>query len=119
MMSSMEDKLRFWKNHWQQWKKSSVTQPEYCKLAGISIHVFRRYSGTFSKHEKRSKKSPSKFILIPENKILTTSKVKIKTEPSIPDTKMKLYLSEKIFLEIPDTFNKETLLKILKVVEVV
>ena len=118
-MQSMEDKLRFWKNHWQQWKRSSATQPEYCKRAGISIHVFRRYSGTFSKQEKHFKKRPSKFILVPENKIPTTSNVKTKTEPSNADTTLKLHFSEKMFLEIPDTFNKETLLKILKVIEAI
>jgi len=113
-----DEKRKFWMNHRKQWEESSMTQIEYCKRAGISIHIFRKFSEKLSKEMKGLDKKPSGFFLVPENKVPKTSNLINKINELKNQTNLKLQLPHQMYLEVPDNFNPETLYTLLNVVKV-
>ena len=111
-MKTSGQKRKFWKNHWKQWHSSPMTQVEYCRMAGVSVHIFRKYSGTFSKEIKKQVDKPPGFFLVPENKLPVKPNKRKTINASAGTMKLKLQLPDKMSLEIPDGFNPETLFTI-------
>jgi|WetSurMetagenome_2_1015567.scaffolds.fasta_scaffold100648_1 hypothetical protein len=45
-----EEKRKKWKNHMEAWDVSGITQVEYCRLHGLSVHQFTYWKSHFKRN---------------------------------------------------------------------
>ena len=90
-----------WKNHIEQWSKTSLSQIDYCRQHNLSHNRF-----TYWKVKFKKKNLPIEFV-------------QIQNEPmSMGFSCLKLNIASGLQLEIPDGFSRTTLEKVLMTLKV-
>ncbi len=95
--SKTVEKEHYWRRHHSEWETSGLSQPDYCKREGISLHTFRNWRRKLTRKYKDS----GVFVELaqkasPSNKTLSESYIEL-DNPAIG------------VLRIPDSINPELL----------
>ncbi len=99
----MKNKQQFWKKHIAAWKRSGLSQAEYCRKNDLSVK-------TFGYHKRRmAADKPQKIIPVPQVVLPTESKLRT----SVP---IKLCLPGGLQIEIEPNFCQQTLKRLLEIV---
>lgn len=97
-----EQKKKFWSTHISHFRKSGLSQKQYCERENLSYWSFRTWYYK-TPHEK------------PETKFIRLDSPCLKEKPA---TKITIYLREKIRIEFDENTSEEILRKIFKASEV-
>ena len=90
---SKSERIKFWTDHITLWKKSSLTQNEYCRQNNINHEVFARWK----KKKLLQHKKDSGFIEIP------VSRNNLSKDP------IEIIVNDTIRIKINDNYNRDLL----------
>ena len=95
----------FWRAHIESWKKSGLSQIDYCKENNLSRHRFTYWKGKGNK-----KPVPIKFIPVLQK---ASSSFRIKDSKS----PLKVIIGERYCIEVGDGFSPDTLTRLMYTLE--
>jgi len=108
--NSKNDKRRvFWQVHLDAWRDTGLTQAAYCRKNNLRANQF-----TYWKKQISQPDLPVKFVQVPEANLKTVDSIFL-NEISAPC--LRLCVSSRFTIEIPDGFSPETLTKTLMVLQ--
>ena len=90
----------FWKSHLDAWELSNSSQAAYCREHKLKGHRFTYWKKKFEKES-----SPIEFVEIPHQLPYSSNRC--------PSSSLKLEISSRFSIEVPDNFNTSTLEKLL------
>lgn len=93
------EKERYWQKHLSEWRESSLSQAEYCRVNNLSRRCFGYY-----KTKQRKKTSVVSFM--PLQAIVPAKDVTVST--------LKVILDDRFKIEVGDGFTPATLEKIVQ-----
>ena len=99
-MQKTKDRKGYWKQHYDSFQESGLTQREYCRNNNLRYWTFNQWKRRFDKSE-----SDLSMQEIPVKLPLKTSSEK----------HIEIILNNNIRLSIPDNFSSDTLKKIVSV----
>lgn len=98
-------KQEYWRSHITGWKKSSLSQIDYCKQNNLSKHRF-----TYWKCKEHKKSAPISFIPVIQSPIRSTSSKNIIAP-------LKILFGDRYRIEIGDGFSSDTLSRLMDTLE--
>lgn len=105
---SLQIKRNLWKHHIESWEKSGLAQTEYCRQHSLKVYDFRYWKKRF--HTSMEPESPSKLIPVK----LTEE---VKPGPVLDSSGVSLSLDHRYTIHLAETFNSQTLSKLIDFLE--
>lgn len=100
---------QFYQQHFNTWKRSGLSQAEYCRQNDLNRHRFGYWKRKLSKTENQVE-----FVMLPAN----LPEQGVPCTQSEMSSSLHLTVDSRLSLEIQDRFSPETLKKVLQVLEV-
>lgn len=99
------EKKKYWRSHIGAWKKSGLSQIDYCKRNNLSRHRF-----TYWKNRDNKKPTPMTFIPV-------LSKASPPSFLSNNIAPLKILIGDQYRIEIGDGFSPDTLTRLMDTLE--
>ncbi len=100
---------KFYEHHVNAWKKSNLSQAEYCRQNDLIRHRFGYW-----KRKLINEEEPAEFVMLPVN--LPEHVIPFSHDEQV--SPLRLMVGSQVSLEIPNKFSPETLEKVLQVLQV-
>ena len=95
---------KIWKSRLEEWARTNLSQVDYCRKHDLKKHQFTYWKRKFEKETLPS----IEFVEIPKESPVP---LHINHEP------LKLAISSRFTIEIPDDFDTDTLKRVLQILE--
>ena len=92
----------FWQSHIDSWTISGLSQAEYCRQNSLKRHQFAYWKKRLQKEDL-----PIEFVQIPEETVASIA------TPGNTGSSLRLTVSSRFTIDVPDNFTPDTLDKIL------
>jgi hypothetical protein len=107
-VESQRIKKNLWKHHIESWKKSGLSQAEYCRQHTLKAYVFGYWKKRFRSPQEPD--YPSKMLPV---KLISEAKSEL-----APDSSgISLSLDQRYTIHLAETFNSHTLSKLIDILE--
>lgn len=95
---------QFWQSHLDSWTISGLSQAEYCRQNSLKRHQFAYWKKRLQKDNL-----PIEFVQIPEETVASIS------TPSNTGSSLRITVSSRFTIDVPDNFTPDTLGKVLNI----
>ncbi|MBF0257437.1 MAG: IS66 family insertion sequence element accessory protein TnpB [Desulfamplus sp.] len=109
LLSTREQRSKFWQSHLEIWKDSGLSQAEYCRQKQLKSRIF-----TYWKLKLSSQDSPVKFIQVCAESVPPIPSAPVFNNSGSP---LRLTVNCRFAIDIPDGFSPATLQQVLRTLQ--